>query len=297
MATPPRAPRWPLCAAPGPAVRPSTPRRRPPQRRPDEPCRPWDAARARDAACRECRRRWRRPGPDRIQTSAPAGVGRRLPALDLLEQAAHRARMSPSDRPQPRRSSRALNRRSAARSRAGAPDRSSRVRPDPDCRARSRAGRRAVPPLRRRRRLNRRPGPLAVRLRCLPAAASTAGTAAWPGECCATPPTPGVRWPSKTMVAHESRYDSDARPRRLPRHYGRNHITALLGNVVGDLVDEHRRYSSSISSVIDFSTRHAVSCSDGCRTGPRRRRKRVNHACASSRSLAALPCRGRVGWS
>ena len=63
-----------------------------------------------------------------------------------------------------------------------------------DRRARGRAGRRAVPPLRRRRRLDRRAGPLADRApACPPAPASTAGTAPWSGACCATPPTPDAR--------------------------------------------------------------------------------------------------------
>ena len=51
---------------------------------------------------------------------------------------------------------------------------------------------RAVPPLRRRRRLHRRPGPLADRPgRAHPHRQDPLGPRPWSGACCATPPTPG----------------------------------------------------------------------------------------------------------
>ena len=63
------------------------------------------------------------------------------------------------------------------------------------------AGRGDVPPLRRRRRLDRRPGPLADQPgRTDPDRQVPLGPSAWSGPCCATPPTPGRRcsarpWP------------------------------------------------------------------------------------------------------
>ena len=53
---------------------------------------------------------------------------------------------------------------------------------------------RDVPPLRRRRRLDRRPGPLADQPgRADPDRQVPVGPLAWSGACCATPPTPARR--------------------------------------------------------------------------------------------------------